>query len=292
MKTLLSFLAVFLNPRTWEGALVYAVLLAFGAVISARVVRLLAQRALMRRGPAHIDRTVVQFLTQLSVVIIYILALTVFLHIVPALQKLGTALLTGVSVASVVIGLAAQNTLGNFIAGCSLVLYRPFEVDDIVEVTGPASEAVIGVIERISLGYTILRTLDDRRLIMPNNLMASQVAITGNHVKLRAMAIVPAAVKDPSQLGTLRAMMIEAAKAHEGVLSIIACLERPLEPEGAAISMRLWCRSEVAAAKASIDIAQSLRQKAKARHVDLVLTENLPPPPKPTLAAPAPAPVF
>jgi len=47
-------------------------------------------------------------------------------HLVPVLRALGTAMLAGASVASIVLGLAAQNTLGNLIAGVALLLYDPF----------------------------------------------------------------------------------------------------------------------------------------------------------------------
>src|ERR1700761_4369506 len=101
MPALKTVLDVFLNPRTWSGALVYASIIIVAATICGRLIRILARRALDRR--THLDRGVVQFMTQLAQVVVWIVALTTFLHIIPALQKLGTALLAGVSVASVVI---------------------------------------------------------------------------------------------------------------------------------------------------------------------------------------------
>ena len=53
------------------------------------------------------------------------------------LRGLGTAWLTSAGVAAVVVGLAAQNTLGNLIAGVSLVLYRPFHLGDHLQVSVP-----------------------------------------------------------------------------------------------------------------------------------------------------------
>ena len=94
----------------------------------------------------------------------------------PALHGLGTAWLTSAGVAAVVVGMAAQNTLGNLIAGVSLVLYRPFHLGDQLQVSAP-SGLETGIVENISLGYTILRTGDERRLVIPNNLMASQTIV-------------------------------------------------------------------------------------------------------------------
>lgn len=112
----------------------------------------------------------------------YLCALVLYAHLIPVLRQLGTALLTGVSVASVVIGLAAQNTLGNVIAGFSLLLYRPVRIGDRVQVAGPSGPC-IGTIESLSLGYTIIRVEDGRKIIVPNSTMASQVTVNLNDVK-------------------------------------------------------------------------------------------------------------
>jgi hypothetical protein len=87
-----------------------------------------------------------------------------------------------VSVASVVIGLAAQNTLGKVIAGFALLLYRPFRISDRVQIAG-LSRLATGTVESLSLGYTIVRGDDGRRFIVPNSTMATQVAVNLNDVK-------------------------------------------------------------------------------------------------------------
>ena len=92
---------------------------------------------------------------------------------------LGTALLTGVSVVSVVLGLAAQNTLGNLIAGLSLVLYRPFKVGDVLQVNTPRG-VVTATVEQLALGYTSLRDADQQQVIVPNSVLAGSVVVRVN----------------------------------------------------------------------------------------------------------------
>ena len=94
----------------------------------------------------------------------------------PVLRALGTAMLAGASVASIVLGLAAQNTLGNLIAGVALLLYRPFRVGDRLLMTLPGG-VVPAVVEALTLGYTFLQTDDHRRVVVPNSLMAGQVTV-------------------------------------------------------------------------------------------------------------------
>lgn len=170
------------DPSTVTGALVYAVLFFGTAAGVARVIRTSVRRLLSHADHALIDRTGIQFLTQLSQALTYLCALVLYAHLVPVLRQLGTALLTGVSVASVVIGLAAQNTLGNVIAGFALLLYRPFRIGDRVQLAGPSGVAT-GTVENLSLGYTMIRGDDGRRVIVPNSTMATQVTVNLNDVK-------------------------------------------------------------------------------------------------------------
>jgi len=96
------------------------------------------------------------------------------------LRAVGTALLAGVSVASVVVGLAAQNTLSNLIAGFSLLLYRPFHLGDQVQLNTPKGVET-GAVYSLSLGYTVLKNAVNEEIIVPNSVMVSQVIIRMAH---------------------------------------------------------------------------------------------------------------
>jgi len=92
------------------------------------------------------------------------------------LLALGTALLAGVSIVSIVLGLAAQNTLSNLIAGLSLVLYRPIRVGDEVQLTTPRV-LMTAKVELVSLGYTMLRDVGGDQIVVPNSVVATSVVI-------------------------------------------------------------------------------------------------------------------
>jgi small conductance mechanosensitive channel len=164
------------NPATFLGAVFYALLLLSFAWLMAHLLHLAVIRVLERDNRFRLDHTVAIFLTQLAKVGIYIFALIFYAHLIPELRAVGTALLTGASIASIVIGLAAQNTLGNLISGISLLLYRPFYMGDRVQITAPTGLET-GNIESLTLGYTILRTSDNRHVVVPNSVMASQIMI-------------------------------------------------------------------------------------------------------------------
>ena len=135
----------------------------------------------MKRAERRVERqlsdvTGLRFASAFLHVVVYLVAFVLYAHVVPELHSLGTALLAGVSLVSIIVGLAAQNTLSNLIAGFSLVLYRPLRVGDHVQLTTPKG-VVSARVDDISLGYTMLRDVDGNEVIVPNSVMESNVVI-------------------------------------------------------------------------------------------------------------------
>jgi small conductance mechanosensitive channel len=168
-----------LRPNSFTGAIGYLVLFCVLAAIVSRALRIAIQTAISHVPAEHVDRTAANFLRQLGVLIIWVFFLALYAHLIPDLRALGTAMLAGAGVASIVLGLAAQSTLGNLIAGISILIYRPFRLGDVLQISAPTGPE-IGTVEALSLGYTILGTQDGRRVIVPNSLAISQIAINLN----------------------------------------------------------------------------------------------------------------
>jgi small-conductance mechanosensitive channel len=161
-----------LNPSALVGALVWGVIFLVIAFLLSAGIRRFARRIESRLS----DITGLRFASSFAQVLAFVIAFILYAHLIPELRTLGKGLLTGVGVVSVVIGLAAQNTLGNLVAGLSLVLYRPIRVGDNVQLTTPKG-LVVATVEVVSLGYTVLRDTDHHEVIVPNNVMASSIVI-------------------------------------------------------------------------------------------------------------------
>jgi moderate conductance mechanosensitive channel len=162
----------FLVPTTVIGAVFYGVVFLCGAVVAARLIRVVATHS-----ERHLtDVTALRFVVQLLQVCAFVVAFILYTHLIPSLQAFATALLAGVSVVSIVLGVAAQNTLGNLIAGFSLVLYHPFEVGDRAQLSTPKG-LTTGTVEALALGYTRLRDAEGAAIIVPNNVMVSSVIV-------------------------------------------------------------------------------------------------------------------
>src|SRR5271157_685892 len=208
-----DFVLALLNPGTRLGAVFFTLVFIFGAWLIGRAVRLAVHRYLDKTERAGADPTGIRFLGHLANVGVYVFAFLIYSHIVPALQHLGTAWLTSMGVLSVVVGLAAQSTLGNFISGISLVLYRPFKLGDQLQVSVPTGTET-GTVESINLGYTVLRAADERRLVIPNSTMASQTTVNLSLTRKGApcaLTIILAPTTDPAPA---RKILTDLAKAH------------------------------------------------------------------------------
>src|ERR1700678_4501611 len=167
----------FVRPDTLWGALAYLVIFVVLAMLLSRALRAAVHASMTRAG--HLDRTTISFLQQILTALIWVIMLILYAHLIPVLRSLGTALLAGASVASVVIGLAAQSTLGNLVAGVAITIYRPFRLGDTLQIAAPTGTE-IGVVELISLGYTTLRAPAGHLIVVPNSVAASQVTINLN----------------------------------------------------------------------------------------------------------------
>ncbi len=171
-----GFLMEFLDPSTLQGALFYAFVVGVSSFILARVARYFIRRLIHREKKIGIDQTAIAFISQFTQVAIIIFAAVLYFHLIPSLRTFGTAILATAGFASIVVGLAAQNTLGNIISGISLLMYRPIRVGDRVKVYASAGDET-GVVDTIGLGYTILMMPNDEKIVVPNSVLASTIVV-------------------------------------------------------------------------------------------------------------------
>jgi small conductance mechanosensitive channel len=223
-----------LSPGSWLGALVYLLVFVLAATVLSRLLRSAVHVAMSRRG--HLDRTTVAFVQQFGSALIWVGLLILYAHLIPVLRAMGTALLAGASIASVVIGLAAQSTLGNLVAGLSITLYRPFKLGDTLQVTAPTGTES-GTVEQISLGYTTLVTADQRRVVLPNSVAASQVTL---NIGARVAAPVSLSIRIPRDADLEQACRMAVAAADEaaGANGDAGCAVVGIENELAVLKVR------------------------------------------------------
>jgi small-conductance mechanosensitive channel len=260
------------DPHTPIGAALYGVIALMAAWLIGRAVKMGIHRYLDRVEKTGADATGIRFLGKLASVGIYLAAFVCYAHVIPALNTLGTSLLAGVGVASVVVGLAAQSTLGNLIAGVSLVLYRPFKVGDRVQVTAPTGVET-GVVVNIDLGYTLLRTADQRLLVIPNSSMASQASVNLSLTTARATSApcgVSLYVAAGSDAARARQILLEVAKAQAKIAKVDGCYFTRVTSRGVILTLAASCADAADAPGVKSDLLENAQKQFDAAGIRLV----------------------
>lgn len=148
----------------WGVRLLLALVVLFIGLWLARLITALTGKALAR---ARMDEMLVRFLESI------VKALLQVVVVIAALSELGvqtTSLIAILGAAGLAIGLALQNSLSNFAAGVLLLVFKPFKAGDFVEAGG-----VTGIVEQIRVFNSVLRTLDNREITVPNGKIYNDV---------------------------------------------------------------------------------------------------------------------
>lgn len=106
--------------------------------------------------------TQVTVIKKIMYLVVAVLGLAAVLMQFEAVRQIGTSIFASVGLLSMVIGLAAQRTLSNLLAGIQIALTQPIRLDDVVVIDGEW-----GRIEEITLTYVVVGVWDQRRLIVP-----------------------------------------------------------------------------------------------------------------------------
>ena len=213
---------------------VIVLLLLFGGWIFAGWAGGATQKALMR---AKIDETLARFLSKL---VRWVVLLLVVLGCLSVFGVETTSFAAVIGSAGIAIGLAFQGTLSNFAAGIMLLMFRPFHVDDVIDVAG-----YLGKVDAIELFSTTLDTFDNRRLIIPNGqIFGSPIENITFHPRRRADVAV--GVSYAADIDRTREILMQAARSVADILE---------DPEPAVIlldlgdsavnwSVRVWANSD------------------------------------------------
>jgi small conductance mechanosensitive channel len=132
----------------------------FAASLVAKIVTQIISKT-VRASKLQFSQLLQDFFISLSSKLVFALGLLI------ALSQLGFELgplLAGFGIAGVIIGFALQDTLSNFASGMMILIYRPFDVGDLINAAN-----VTGRVSHMSLVSTTIKTLDNQRLIVPNN---------------------------------------------------------------------------------------------------------------------------
>jgi small-conductance mechanosensitive channel len=155
------------------------------------------------------DPTNYKFLRRAIIVLIYIVGVAIAIYSVQELRVLAKSLLAGAGVLAVAVGFASQQALGNIISGVFIVIFKPFRINDRLRI-GDKN----GFVEDITLRHTVIRDFENRRIIIPNALMSSEVIINADYGDDEICKWIDVGIAYDADLAFAKAIIKEHILAH------------------------------------------------------------------------------
>jgi small-conductance mechanosensitive channel len=162
-----------------------------------------------RNRKARRIRTQITLVRRAAAAIVILIALGAIMFTFPAVRALGAGLIASAGIVGVIVGIAAQSTLGNLIAGLQLVFSDAIRLDDVVVV-----DDEWGRIEELTLTYVVLRLWDERRLILPVSYFTATPFENWTRHGTRVIGHVTMSVDWSVPVAELRAELYRALREH------------------------------------------------------------------------------
>jgi len=202
-----------------------------------RLVIGLITRALHKVMQAQkLDKTLETFVCNLIRMVLLVFV------VIAAISQIGvqtTSLIAVIGAAGLAVGLALQGSLSNFASGVLIVMFGPYKVGDFVEAAG-----ISGSVEEVQILTTVLKTGDNKRVIVPNSQIMNSIITNYSANETRRIDMVIGVSYD-DDLGKVRKTLEELVAADERILTDPACTIAVAELADSSVNfiLRPWVKT-------------------------------------------------
>lgn len=216
-------------------AVLSAILTLLICAVAIRIITKLVGKLLERNN--KLDGTTKGFVQTAVRIALWALAITI---VAAALGIPAASLVAVISIAGLALSLSIQNILSNLFSGITLLFTKPFREGDLVDIG-----ANQGKVLSVSLFYTVLNTLDNRRVTIPNSDVTSAAVVNYTREPLRRVDLTFSASYDCST-EAVRAAILEAAMEDDRILRDPApfIVIGAFKDSDVEYIVRVWCKNE------------------------------------------------
>jgi len=184
--------------------LVLMVTLFFGKIVK----RLM----LKKQTFVKVDTTQYKFLSHFLAGVIYFVGIIFAIYMIPTLRGLATSwIFAGSGVMAIVVGFASKHAFANIVSGIFIALYKPIRIGDRVKLM---SWEHVTVVEDITLRHTVLRTFENRRIIIPNSIISNEILENSNIVDEKVLKFFEIGISYDADLEKAMAIIKAEAMNH------------------------------------------------------------------------------
>ncbi|MCL2385930.1 MAG: mechanosensitive ion channel family protein [Defluviitaleaceae bacterium] len=186
------------------------VLLRFATKLLGTFIGITIFRAVWRRifDTASIHQ---KFIKNVFTALIWVAGILFALSSFPEFSDFATAIFAGSGIAALMIGFAAQESLGNAFNGLFISIFKPFEVGDRVHLV---NANITGFIEDISLRHTVIRTFMNSRIIIPNSVINKELIENSNFCNPQASSFIDVIITYDSDITKASEILAQVIGEH------------------------------------------------------------------------------
>lgn len=218
MEQWLSIAETFVKDKVyleWLWILIYVFIILVLTILVARLFDKIYNQFIQNfTSKIRSDPTGYQFISHLLRAVIYLLGFGIAVATIPALAPIAAPLFAGTGILAVAVGFASQHAFSNLISGLFIVLFRPFGVHDHLFI----DKTTFGIVEDITLRHTILRSPENRRIVVPNSLMSSKVIVNSHLNDERVCKFIEASVAYDTDMDLAIEVLRELVGKHPNCL--------------------------------------------------------------------------
>lgn len=251
----------------------------------AKLLSLLIRRYIRKSANVmHFDPTNYNFLQNAVSFIVFICATLYIFWRIPTLHSFGKTLFAGAGIAAAIIGFASQEAFSNIISGVFIVIFKPFSVGDYIKLL---TSNQIGIVEDITIRHTIIKSIENRRIVIPNSVISREAILNSTIKDPRVMFNLEVVVVYESNIDRALEIMREEPLKHPDFIDgrteakkrenypIVVSKVVALEDNGVRCRAYVWAPNNDAAFEMKCDLLKSLKDRFDQEDIQISHAQRL-----------------
>lgn len=202
------------------------VIIIAGTMIASKLMNAFIQK---RIDKATTDVTHLNYFKHILTGVIYFIGILLVLFQSDYLKSISISILASSGVVAVIIGFASQQSFANIVSGLFMSFFKPFRIGDRIRFI---DKNTAGIVEDITLRHTVIRTFENKRIIVPNNIMNNEMIENANIVDDKTCNFLDISISLDSDADHAMRIIRECVIAHKDCLDNRTAedIEKGVEP--------------------------------------------------------------
>jgi small-conductance mechanosensitive channel len=243
-----------------------------GALSNTLFNRTIKQKTLHKGNP-----TTYKFLKYVTAFLIYIIGIILAALAFPALKGLAQTALGGAGILAVIIGVASQEALANLVGGFFIIIFKPFQVHDIIKIT----DTMVGEVMDVTLRHTVIKNYQNKMIVIPNAIINKEKVINYNLGDKKCCQWIEIGISYDSDIDIAKEIMREECEAHPNLIEYRNLLQiknndpkvivRVVSLDDSSVTLRAWAwaKDYPSAFNMKCDLYESIKKRFDAAGVEI-----------------------